>query len=462
MSAAILYEVNTRVWLRELSEKEGRNVTLADIPDSEISRWSALGMTHIWLMGVWQVGPKAREIALGFWREHWSKQIDSREEDVQGSPFAIEEYAVDARMGDALSLLMLKERLGRVGLRLILDFVPNHLGIDSTEPVRFPARFVHAKEPQPGTFLAEARFGTRHFAHGRDPHFDPWIDTVQLDYRVMETHEAMRSVAQTISMYGDGLRCDMAMLLLPEIFWETWKDFPSPAAHQTNSDFWRKTITAVRQLQPQVQLIAEVYWDLEGQLQELGFDYTYNKRVCDYLVRGQEAELIAYLRSCSIGYLNRSVHFLENHDEARAASVLDLERHKLAVALILFLPGMAMLHDGQMEGRRAFARIQLSKRTIESVDTEIASFYEGLLQTLKRTHVRRGKASVVPMEEPLAFAVKWDHGHEADVGVVNFGETPVKVEGSEVLYSTAELPALRGGWVEVPGRTACIVRSRIG
>ncbi|MGZ8938424.1 MAG: alpha-amylase family glycosyl hydrolase, partial [Limisphaerales bacterium] len=317
MSAAILYEVNTRVWLRELSEKEGRNVTLADIPESEIARWSSLGFTHIWLMGVWQVGSKAREIALRLWREHWSKQIDSREEDVQGSPFAIEEYAVDARIGDALSLLMLKERLGRAGLRLILDFVPNHLGIDSTEPVRFPARFVYAKDSQPGTFLAEARFGPRYFAHGRDPHFEPWSDTVQLDYRVMETHEAMRSVAQTISMYGDGLRCDMAMLLLPEIFAETWKSFPSPAAHQTHADFWRKTIAAVRQLQPQVQLIAEVYWDREEQLQELGFDYTYNKRVCDYLVRGQEAELIEYLRGRSVGYLSRSVHFLENHDEAR-------------------------------------------------------------------------------------------------------------------------------------------------
>ena len=458
MSAAILYEVNTRVWLRELSEKEGRNITLADIPDREISRWSALGITHIWLMGVWQVGQKARGIALRYWREHWSKEIDSSEEDVQGSPFAIEEYAVDARIGDALSLLMLKERLGRVGLRLILDFVPNHLGVDSTEPLRFPARFVHSRDPQPGTFLANARFSPRCFAYGRDPHFDPWIDTVQLDYRVIETHDAMRSVAQTISMYGDGLRCDMAMLLLPEIFQETWKNFPSPAAHRTDIDFWRKTIAEVRQLQPQAQLIAEVYWDREEQLQELGFDYTYNKRVCDYLVRGQYAELIEYLRSCSIRYLNRSVHFLENHDEARAASLLDLERHKLAAALILFLPGMAMLHDGQIEGRQAFARIQLNKRKAESVDAEIAGFYEGVLETLKRTHVRRGKASLVPMDGPLAFAVKWQSGCETDLSVVNFGETPVKVEATKVLYCTGTMPTLAGGWAEIAGRTACIVR----
>jgi glycosidase len=462
MPAAILYEVNTRVWLRELSEKEGRTVTLADIPESEITRWSQLGFTHIWLMGVWQVGPKAREIAVRLWREHWQQQIDSVEADVQGSPFAIEEYAVDSRLGDALSLLMLKERLGRAGLRLILDFVPNHLGIDSTEPVRFPARFVHSMDAQPGTFRAEARFGPRYFAHGRDPHFDPWIDTVQLDYRVIETHEAMRSVAQTVSVYGNGLRCDMAMLLLPEIFVETWKHFPSPAAHQTNKDFWRKTIAEVRQLQPQVELIAEVYWDREEQLQELGFDYTYNKRVCDYLVRRQDAELIQFLRSCSVGYLTRSVHFLENHDEARAASVFDLERHKLAAALILFLPGMALLHDGQLAGRKEFARIQMTKRANESGDAEIARFYEELLLKLQRTYVRRGKPSVMPLaEEATAFAVKWERGSEADVAIVNFGSESVKLQGAEVLYSTGEMPRVWEGMVEVPRRMACVVRSRI-
>src|SRR3546814_4684527 len=97
-------------------------------------------------MGVWQVGSKAREIALHFWRSHWRNEISSREEDVQGSPFAIQEYAADGRVGDALSLLMLKERLARAGLRLIIDFVPNHFGIDATEPARFPARFVRSEE----------------------------------------------------------------------------------------------------------------------------------------------------------------------------------------------------------------------------------------------------------------------------------------------------------------------------
>jgi glycosidase len=454
MSAPILYEINARAWLRELSEREGRAVTLADVPEAEIARWRELGFTHIWLMGVWQVGAKAREVAVKLWREHWRKEVASEESDVQGSPYAIEEYAVDARLGDALALLMLKERLGRHGLRLILDFVPNHLGIDSLEPQRFPARFVHSTEPLAGTFFAEARFGGRYFAHGRDPYFAPWIDTVQLDYRVMETHEAMRSVAQTASMYGDGLRCDMAMLLLPEIFAETWKHFPTSGAHRTHDDFWRKTIQAIRQLQPQVELIAEVYWDREEQLQELGFDYTYNKRVLDYLAKREHAELVRFLHGCAIGYLKRSVHFIENHDEERAAARFEGRRHQLAAALVLFLPGMALLHDGQLDGRKKFARIQMSKRSAEPVDEGIAAFYEGLLRALQKTEVRRGKPSWVELGE-LVIGAKWE-GKNTDLALVNFGIEAVRLEGA-VLYQLGDVK-VENGKVEVRGQSACIVR----
>jgi hypothetical protein len=465
MPSPLLYEVNTRVWLRELSEEQGRSITLADVPDTEIERWKQLGFTHIWLMGVWQIGPKAREVALTFWREHWSRDIPSAAEDVIGSPYAIEEYSVDSRLGDALSLLMLKERLGRAGLRLILDFVPNHLGIDSTEPTRFPVRFVHSTDPAPGTFEAEARFGNRYFAHGKDPYFDPWIDTVQLDYRVFETHQAMRAVAQTASMYGDGLRCDMAMLLLPEVFAKTWKNFPSQAAHKIDTGFWRKTIQEIRQVQPHVELIAEAYWDREEQLQELGFDYTYNKRVCDYLKRGQYGELLEYIGSVSPGFLNRSVHFIENHDEERAASVFTDEQHKLAAATVLFLPGMALLHDGQLEGRKAFARIQVTKRVPEEADPLIASFYETLLTVLQRTHVRRGKPKLTTMRERQALVVEWGGPEESDFAIINFGAEPValEVQGGQVLYSTGSIgPQLAKNQIVVAPRSAAIVRGAGG
>lgn len=463
LAGPILYEINTRIWLRELSEKAGTRLTLGDVPESEIEKWKAFGFTHIWLMGVWQVGPKAREIALGSWREYWRNEVPSTEEDVQGSPFAIQEYAVDARLGDALSLLMFKERLGRAGLRLIVDFVPNHLGIDSTEASRFPARFVHSDDSREGTFTVEASFGKRYFAHGRDPYFAPWSDTVQLDYRVLETQQAMMAAAQTVSMFGDGLRCDMAMLLLPEIFEETWKSFPSAGIHQTMKNFWRQAIPAVRQLQPQAELIAEVYWDREIELQELGFDYTYNKRVCDYLLRRQDGELIEFLRRIPLPVLKRSVHFLENHDEARVASVLPLERHKISAALILFLPGMALLHDGQLEGREYFARIQMSRRRREEMNAPIAEFYAELLRVLQATHVRRGKPALLFGDHVLA--VKWEGAEEIDVGMVNLDDQEGRLSWSEpigehsILWrsSTSEVQ-LKPGVFIIPAVSACIVR----
>lgn len=472
MTAPILYEVNTRVWLRELSEKAGRTITLVDVPDGEIENWQRLGFTHIWLMGVWQVGPRARETALQHWEKEWSKQIPSSVEDVQGSPYAIQEYAVDVRIGDALALLLFKERLNRAGLRLIIDFVPNHLGLDSTEPIRFPARFVHSNEPRPGTFEAEARFGKRYFAHGRDPYFAPWMDTVQFDYRVIETHQAMTAVAQTASAYGDGLRCDMAMLLIPEIFQQTWKEFPSQGAHLTGDNFWRKAISAVRQLQPQTEMIAEVYWDREEELQECGFDYTYNKRVYDYLIRGQDSELREFLRTRSSKFLRKSVHFVENHDEPRVASQFRLERHKAAAALVLFLPGMALLHDGQLEGRKQFARIQMSRRAEEQPDAEVQAFYEKLLLAIQGSQVRRGTGTLLETEGAVV-GVKWQgREKQADLALVNLGaqEQVVRlkaetmgesacVENASVIYgSKTEGPRINDETVTLPPESAFILR----
>ncbi len=458
MASPILYEINTRVWLRELSNRAGQPVTLADVPDSEITAWKQLGFTHIWLMGVWQVGPEARRIALTHWREKWRREIPSGEEDVQGSPFAVQEYSVDSRLGHPLDLLMLKERLGRVGLKLIIDFVPNHLGIDSTEPKRYPARFVQGAQDQSGTYRGETKFGPRFFAHGRDPYFPPWSDTVQIDYRVAEAHESMSSIAQTISMFGDGLRCDMAMLLLPDVFQSTWKDFPSVGSHLTEANFWRAAIPKIRLLQPHVDLIAEAYWDREADLQDAGFDYTYNKRVTDYLVRGQDAELVEYLHRCTPHFLKQSVHFLENHDERRAAAAFKFERHKAAAALILFLPGMALLHDGQLEGRTQFAPIQMSKRAAEAVDAEIQQFYSRILAALQQTWIRRGLPTLIRLANaPHLIAIRWEGPKgEFDLGIVNLGEecalSGPQLSGARThFYSTgAPLRELSGGGFSIP------------
>ena len=79
-------------------------------------------------------------------------------------------------------------------------------------------------------------------AHGRDPYFDGWPDTLQLNYAKAQLQQAMIGELLRIAGQCDGLRCDMAMLLLPEVFERTWGRRSEP--------FWPKAIAAVRQAQP--------------------------------------------------------------------------------------------------------------------------------------------------------------------------------------------------------------------
>ena len=60
----ILYEINTRCWLRDLSSIQGRAVTLGNVPETELDRWCDLGFSHLWLMGVWTPGPRSRARSL--------------------------------------------------------------------------------------------------------------------------------------------------------------------------------------------------------------------------------------------------------------------------------------------------------------------------------------------------------------------------------------------------------------
>src|SRR3989442_359685 len=86
----LLYEINTRCWLPELSAKCGQPITLANVPDSEFADWQRLGLTHIWLMGVWTSGPRARAEALANpqLQVMYSEALpDWRDEDVGGSPY---------------------------------------------------------------------------------------------------------------------------------------------------------------------------------------------------------------------------------------------------------------------------------------------------------------------------------------------------------------------------------------
>lgn len=394
----LLYQINTRCWLRELSDAAGRAVTLTDVPDTEFARWRQLGFTHLWLMGVWATGPQCRAMAV---KEpdliHAYNEIIPgwREEDVGGSPYAIADYKVPRALGGDVALKKFREKLHLHGLKLILDFVPNHLGLDHAWLREQPDLFVQSPVEVPGTFAQETVTGIRWLANGKDPYFLPWNDTVQLDYRRVSTRAAMRDLLLAVAERCDGVRCDMAMLLLNDVFAKTWDNFP--ISNETPPhEFWADAISAVKMTQPAFLFLAEVYWDLEGRMQELGFDYTYDKRLFDELFWRKAPGAQARVLGLPPEFLARSAHFLENHDEKRIASQLSPAEQRAAALTILGLPGMRFLHDGQLTGAKVKIPVQLARRVAEPADAAVARIYDELLAVLLQTAVGRGAFQVLP------------------------------------------------------------------
>ncbi|HEV8634385.1 MAG TPA: alpha-amylase [Chloroflexota bacterium] len=390
-----VYEINTRVWLRELGL-----ATLAEVPEGELERLAQFD--YVWLMGVWRTGPEARARALA--HEELRRAYDAalpgwRASDVGASPYALADYRVADELGGPAGLAALRGRLAGRGVGLLLDFVPNHLGLDHPWAQAHPERFVRR---------ADGRI-----EHGRDPYFPPWDDTLQLDHRRPETRAAMGEVLGRIADQCDGVRCDMAMLVLREVFERTW------GGPWSGGELWAEVIPAVRREHPGFLFLAEAYWDLEDRLQQLGFDYTYDKRLYD-LLRHADAWAVAGHLLAGEAYARRCCRFVENHDEERAAASFPPARHRAAATVALTIPGMRLLHDGQLEGRQRRLPVQLLRRAREPLDLALAGFYERLIAAAPRRGAWRRLAAGPPL-----LAWTWDampSGRRQSLVVVNFGD----------------------------------------
>jgi glycosidase len=380
--APVIFEVNTRCCLNELSSKLGRRATLADIPESCLEQWQSLGFTHVWFMGVWQSGPLAREAALaqaGLIQTARELLDDFKPGDVQASPYAIASYEVDPAYGGGEALRVLRNRLAAAGLKLILDFVPNHVGLDDPWIAQHPEYFFSVAEGTEGAFRANTDQGPRWLMHGRDPYFPPWVDTAQLNYGVLEVQQAVIHRLLKVANECDGVRCDMAMLLLRENFVKTWTALCTSES-MPETEFWSRAICAVKETVPNLLLIAEAYWGSEPELQKLGFNYTYDKTVYDFLVARDSPGLEGYLKAKGRSYLEHSLHFLENHDEPRAWKIFsDAAEHRKVAERLFLLPGAKLVHQGQMEGARHRAPVQLARRPQEPFNELSWKMYKEIL-----------------------------------------------------------------------------------
>ncbi len=153
-------------------------------------------------------------------------------------------------------------------------------------------------------------------ARGRDPYFPPWPDVAQLNAFAPGLRQAAADTLLDIADQADGVRCDMAMLMLNDVFARPGANAPVPCRTQ---EYWTEVIDAVRAAHPDFVFAAEAYWDLEWDLQQLGFDYCYDKRLYDRLIHDGPDAIRGHLHA-DVDYQRRLVRFLENHDEPRAAA----------------------------------------------------------------------------------------------------------------------------------------------
>jgi glycosidase len=385
-----LYQINTRVRLNELSRTLGRAVTLDDIPDSELDQLAEVGFDWVWLLSVWQTGAAGRRVSRTNpeWRRDFQDTLpDLVDDDIAGSGFAITGYVVDRAMGGDRGLARLRERLRKRGLRLMLDFVPNHTALDHPWTDDHPEYYVRGSELDltrtPANYVWVKRAGDDLLlAHGRDPYFPAWPDTLQLDYGNPATQEAMIGELVKVAGQCDGVRCDMAMLVLPEVFERTWGIRAEP--------FWPKATGQVRERFPDFRFMAEVYWDLEWTLQQQGFDYTYDKRLYDRLREGHARPVRDHFRA-GLDYQDKLARFLENHDEPRAATAFARDVHEAAAAITFLSPGLRFFHQGQFEGRKKRISPHLCRAPEEAADSTLVQFYQRLLAVLRRPVVRNGQ-----------------------------------------------------------------------
>ena len=430
-----LLQINTRARLSELGEALGRAGTLDDIPDDDLERIAADGFDWVWLLGIWQTGEAGRAVSLR--QPEWQAEyrhvlVDYTPRDVTGSPFAVRDYVVHRDFGGPAALERFRGRLAKRGVRLMLDFVPNHTALDHGWVQQHPEFYVHGREDdqrrEPHNYVrVETPHGPRVLAHGRDPYFPGWPDTLQVNYRHQGLREAMRQVLEAIATHCDGVRCDMAMLVLPDVIERTWGELARPAddTAPVESPFWPEAIERVRRQRTDFVFMAEAYWDLEWTLQQQGFDYTYDKRLYDRL-RAQDAGAVRDHLRADAGYQRRSVRFLENHDEPRAAATFTAPVHQAAAAIALLTPGLRLVHEGQTTGRTLRTSNHLRRRAREPVNRELQAFYDRLLAAMRRPEARDGDwrlAEVSPAWEgnPTAqqfIAFSWEqNGRRLLMGV---------------------------------------------
>ncbi|WP_433271083.1 alpha-amylase [Actinosynnema sp. CS-041913] len=375
----VVHEVNTAVWLTDLTRELDRPVTLGDVPGEAWDAVTRPGVDAVWLMGVWERSAAGLALVDADTRRSFREALpDLRIDDVIGSPYCVRRYEVDDRFGGRSGLAKARTALARRGVLLVLDYVPNHVAPDHPWVAERPELFVRGDDrdlaDSPEAWLA---LDGHIVARGRDPYFPPWPDVVQLDAFSPDLRDATARTLADIAEQCDAIRCDMAMLPTNEVFARTWAGRTGPPPRL---DFWPVVLAEFRARHPDTLLIAEAYWDMEWTLHQQGFDLCYDKRLYDRILDLDPAAVRDHLRA-DLAYQWRLLRFLENHDEPRVASRLPREAIPAAAVTLATLPGATLWHEGQFEAKHTRPPVFLNRAPDEPADPALTTWHHRLLST---------------------------------------------------------------------------------
>ena len=359
MEKAIIYQIFTRLFGNTNTTRK-HNGTLTDngcgklnaFTPAVLRRIKELGATHVWYTGVIRHATTTDYTRYGIPRQHPAVVKGNA-----GSPYAITDYYdidpdlatnVDKRMNEFESLV---KRTHKAGLKMIIDFVPNHVarqykstakpkgiadfGENDNTGMQFSPQnnfyycpeqsfaadidLYHGEELPYEEFPAKA---TGNDCFGNRPGRNDWYETVKLNYGVdycdaggVSTHfsptpDTWKKMLDILLFWAgkgvDAFRCDMAEMV--------------PSA------FWQWVTTEVRKKHHNVKFIGEVY--NPGRYREYinaGFDYLYDKvgmydSLRDVVCGHRSATDITRQWQTNDDIADHMLYFLENHDEQRIAS----------------------------------------------------------------------------------------------------------------------------------------------
>jgi len=365
-----LYEV----FLRTVAEEKPLPVFKAELP-----RLKELGVKTIWLLPFHPTGEQGRKGTLG-------------------SPYSIKDhFAIDPVLGTESQLRDLISAAHDLDMRVICDFVANHIALDNLALAEYPQMIRRDADGKPVRKISV------------------WSDVCDLDYTQLQTRRYMKSVARYwIEEFDlDGFRCDVAGLV--------------------PLDYWQEFSGELLKIKKDIFLLAE--WEamrLFGPFHAC-YDWTLYNLMIDVHKRRRSLRVIADYITMQQKVLPKNavmLRFTENHDLSRTRAVFGRESFYNYIALAAALPGITLIYRGQESGATDQPSLFDQPETATPVPASpFKDFYSAVGRWIRKIAEYKSGKVIVSVDESEKLLVLKYGTDKINFGIyLNFSERDFKYE----------------------------------